>query len=192
VLLGALAACATAAPATPPQRHVIAVGSSTPATDLDTCINDAFTRMAGGWHMRFDASLPDGTVTHSDGHLQVRPVAGDRWIILRPNHVGDYVPYSEITNYGDGQLESVRLDAVSTTIFQERYIACHPPDASGRFKYVSTLLEAMPGGAPLRVTRTGWGTADHHYSIDVMESADGTGQYALRTRAGERESPPGH
>ena len=100
------------------------------------------------------------------------------------------MPFSEITNYGDGQLESIRLDAVSTTIFQERYTECHPPDASGRFKYVSTLMQGLPDGNAMHVTRTGWGSADYHYSFDVMEGTADPALYALRTRAGERESPP--
>jgi hypothetical protein len=186
VLLLGVAACASA-PA--PRSHVIAVGSALPA-DLDTCINDAFTSMAGGWHMRFDVSMPDGTVMRSNGHLRIQPKEENRWIILRPNHVGTYVPFSEITNYGDGQLESVRLDTVSTIVFQERYTECHPPDASGRFKYVSTLNQGLPDGNHMHVTRTGWGSADYHYSFDVMEGAADPGLYALRTRAGERESPP--
>ena len=186
VALAALAACASP-PAQP--RHVIAVGSTLPA-DLDTCINAAFTSMAGGWHMRFTVSLPDGTVAGSDGHLQIRPVADNRWIILRPDATGAFVPFSEITNYGQGQLESIRLDADATTIFQERYTDCHPPDASGRFKYVSTLDQALPDGTHMHVTRTGWGSPDYHYSVDVMEGDTNPALYALRTRTGERESPP--
>ena len=186
VFLLGLAAC-TAAPV--PQSHVVAVGSTRPA-DLDTCINDAFTSMAGGWHMRFTVSLPDGTVAGSDGHLQIRPVADNRWIILRPDATGAFAPFSEITNYGQGRLESIRLDAAATTIFQERYTDCHPPDASGRFKYVSTLDQALPDGNHMHTTRTGWGSADYHYSVDVMEGDTNPALYALRTRTGERESPP--
>ncbi|WP_373009280.1 hypothetical protein [Hyphomonas sp.] len=70
--------------------------------------------------MRFTVSLPGGTVTGSDGHLQIPPTADNRWVILRLDATGAFVALSEITNYGDGQLESIRLDVAATTIFQQR------------------------------------------------------------------------
>lgn len=174
----AAAACATA-----PNPNIIPVGS-TAVADLDTCINNAFTSMEGRWHMRFSLSGPDGKVAHSDGHLAIAVIDDNRWIIQRPGPSGEYENYSEITNYGDGLLESHFIKNPDSVIWTETYLECYSPDASGRFKYVSTLTQSVAGGEDLNVTRTGWGSADYHYSIDVMQ---GETTYALRTRSGVRE-----
>jgi hypothetical protein len=185
-----LSACATAGPAPAPAiaaAHIITAGSKTPAPDLDACLNDTFTGMAGQWTMRFAKSGPGGAIDSNQGTLTIKPKTRDRWIIQRPGPSGAMQDFSEITHYGDGQMESVRLAAGAQTIFEERYLECHTPDASGRAKFVSTLDQRLRRGGPMmRTTRTGWVSAGHIYSIDVSEALDGSGEYALSTRFGTR------
>lgn len=181
----ALPACVSPAPAPPP--HALMVGGTAPMADIDTCIDEAFTSMAGEWRMRFAASRADGRVTRNEGHLTIAPNGFGRWIILRPDASGAMTPYSEITNYGSGTLESVRLDPASRTIFEETYLECHAADASGRTKFISTLDQTHNAtGRIMRTTRTGWASPGHLYSVDIIEATDGSGTYAISTRFGER------
>ena len=185
IAAGVAAAC-TAAPA--PQvlpEHAIKVGGNTAASDLDTCINEAIDSMAGEWIMRFSASSRKGTVGHTEGRLVIEPLGRGRWTIHRPDAAGVFVPFSNITNYGGGLLESISVDDAFGTIYSETFVECHAPDASGRFRYVSYMEPTRgPFSNSMTITRTDWGTPDHHYSWDVIEWDDGT--YALSTRAGER------
>ena len=44
------------------------------------------------------------------------------------------------------------------------------------------VLYMLPDGSHMHTTRTGWGSADYHYSVDVMEGDTNPALYALRTR----------
>lgn len=182
-----LTACTTTPAPAATLPHVIAIGGTAPMVDIDTCIDDAFTNMTGQWHMRFAATGTDGNVSRDEGHLTIAPKSFGRWTILRPDAAGTMTPFSIITNYGDGQLESVRLTPASNTIFEETYLECHAPDESGRTKFVSTLDETQAAtGTIMRTTRTGWVSPTDLYSIDIIEAAGGASPYAISTRFGER------
>ena len=183
--LGVLTACTSGPAQQALPEHAIKVGGNAAPSDLDSCINDAIGSMAGKWVMQFSASSRKGTVGQTEGTLIIGPKSEGRWTIRRPNKAGEFVPFSTITNYGEGLLDSISVDDSFGTIYEETFVECHAPDASGRFRYVSYMQPTRgPFSNSMTITRTGWGTPNHHYSIDVIEWDDGS--YALSTRAGER------
>jgi len=182
---GLMTACAAVPAQNALPAHTINVGGNAAPSGIDSCINNVLDSMKGTWTMRFSASAKDGTVAHAQGTLAIKPMSDGRWTIMRPDKSGTFRDFSVITNYGDGLLESISVDDSFGTIYEETFLECHAPDASGRSKYVS-LMEPSSGpyADTMTITRTGWGTADHHYSFDVIEWANGS--YALSTRSGER------